>query len=136
MADSGRLATVRPFAHSSSAGRRAALKGAQLIDLSEHVELYQRPELDIVSYFPVVEPAALTGIDAACARILADGMTSSDPVFLSTLKADREAFIARHPQVAADADGARILRSVLMMPESEHHVACLNGRVEQLAQAR
>jgi len=115
-----------------AAGRRAALEWADLIEESDHLELYQRPELDIVTYFPAVDPAALSGIDAASARILADGMESPDPVFLSTLKAGREAFAARHPKVAQDADGARILRSVLMKPESEHHVDRLHRRIEQL----
>ncbi|MFD8377050.1 hypothetical protein ACFV2X_00385 [Streptomyces sp. NPDC059679] len=47
------------------------------------------------TYFPAVAPATLTGIDAASARILADGMSSTDPVFLSTPRAGREAFTAR-----------------------------------------
>ncbi|WP_367321845.1 aspartate aminotransferase family protein [Streptomyces sp. HUAS ZL42] len=118
-----------------AAGRRAALTWADLIDASDTLELYQKPELDIVSYFPTVEPAALTGIDSASARVLTDGMTGPDPVFLSTLKASREAFAVRHPKITADADGARILRSVLMKPESEHHVEHLHARVDQLAQA-
>lgn len=119
-----------------AAGRRAALKWADLITSSGLLKLYQPPELDIVSYFPVVEPATLTGIDAASARILADGMNGSDPVFLSTLKAGRDAFAARHPDIAADTDGARVLRSVLMKPESEHHIEYLHTRVEQLTQLR
>ncbi|WP_432194445.1 pyridoxal phosphate-dependent decarboxylase family protein [Streptomyces sp. bgisy027] len=116
-----------------AAGRRAALRWADLIEASDALELYRRPELDIVTYFPAVAPATLTGIDAASARILADGMTGPDPVFLSTLRADRESFTARHPEVVADADGARILRSVLMKPESEDHVEHLHHRLEQLA---
>ncbi|MFB7338138.1 pyridoxal phosphate-dependent decarboxylase family protein [Streptomyces adustus] len=119
-----------------AAGRRAALKWADLITASDLLELYQPPELDIVGYFPRVTPASLTGIDAASGRILAEGMSGSEPVFLSTLKADREAFAARRPGIAADADGARILRSVLMKPESEHHVDHLHARVEQLVRAR
>ncbi|MEU9452651.1 aminotransferase class I/II-fold pyridoxal phosphate-dependent enzyme [Streptomyces sp. NPDC048277] len=115
-----------------AAGRRAALRWADLIEASAYLELYQRPQLDIVTYFPATEPAALSAIDAASARVLADGMTAPDPVFLSTLKAGREAFAARHPKITADADGARILRSVLMKPESEDHVEHLHGRVEQL----
>ncbi|MFJ9704458.1 pyridoxal phosphate-dependent decarboxylase family protein [Streptomyces sp. NPDC101234] len=118
-----------------AAGRRAALRWADLIEASEYLGLYQRPQLDIVSYFPVTDPAALSAIDAASARILTDGMTGPDPVFLSTLRADREAFAARHPKITADADGARILRSVLMKPESEDHVEHLHGRVEQLVVA-
>ncbi|MFH8695510.1 pyridoxal phosphate-dependent decarboxylase family protein [Streptomyces chartreusis] len=116
-----------------AAGRRAALRWADLIEASHALELYQRPELDIVTYFPAVTPATLTGIDAASARILADGMTGPDPVFLSTLRADRESFAARHPGAVADADGARILRSVLMKPESEDHVEHLHNRLERLA---
>ncbi|MFF5313042.1 hypothetical protein [Streptomyces massasporeus] len=96
---------------------------------------YQQPELDIVSYFPAVVPATLGAIDAASARVLAEGMTGPDPVFLSTLKADRDAFTARHAKVTADADGARILRSVLMKPEAEDHVHRLHERVTRLARS-
>jgi hypothetical protein len=39
----------------------------------------------------------------------------------------------RHPGVAADAGRARILRSVLMQPESEDYIAQLHARVEDLA---
>jgi glutamate/tyrosine decarboxylase-like PLP-dependent enzyme len=116
-----------------AAGRRAALAWAALIGRSSVLDLYQEPELDIVSYFPVTEPAALSRIDLASERILQAGMTSPDPVFLSTLKADAGAFQARHPSVAVDAAGARILRSVLMKPEAEAAVAGLHERVEQLA---
>ncbi|MES5817618.1 aminotransferase class V-fold PLP-dependent enzyme [Streptomyces sp. RG80] len=115
-----------------AAGRRAALRWADLITASSRLELYQQPELDVVTYFPTVEPATLTAVNAASARVLTDGMTVPDPVFLSTLRADREAFGTRHPKVTADADGARILRSVLMKPESEHHVDDIHARVEAL----
>ena len=89
-----------------AAGRRAALAWAALIGKSSVLELYQEPELDIVSYFPVTEPAALSRIDLASERILQAGMTSPDPVFLSTLKADAGAFRARHGSVKADATGS------------------------------
>ena len=36
---------------------------------------------------------------------------------------------SRHPDVDADADGARILRSVLMKPEHEPYVEHLHERV-------
>ncbi|WP_073948072.1 pyridoxal phosphate-dependent decarboxylase family protein [Streptomyces kebangsaanensis] len=116
-----------------AAGRRAALRWAELITASDALELYQQPELDIVGYFPTVEPATLSAVDTASARVLADGMTGPAPVFLSTLRADREAFAARHPGITADADGARVLRSVLMKPEAEQHVERVHARVEQLA---
>ena len=115
-----------------AAGRRAALRWAELIKGSESLTLYQEPELDIVSYFPTVEPAALTAIDAASARVLAAGMSAPEPVFLSTLRADGDAFGRRHPLITRDAEGARVLRSVLMKPESEQHVEELHAAVEGL----
>src|ERR1039457_6156854 len=39
-----------------AACRRAALDSSELISASAGPELYQQPELDIVSYFPVTEP--------------------------------------------------------------------------------
>ena len=116
-----------------AAGRRAALAWAALIGKSDVLDLYQPPELDIVSYFPVTEPAALSRIDQASERILQAGMTGPDPVFLSTLRAGAEAFLARHGSVRADAPGARILRSVLMKPEAETYLPHLHERLEQLA---
>jgi glutamate/tyrosine decarboxylase-like PLP-dependent enzyme len=116
-----------------AAGRRAALAWAALIGKSSVLDLYQEPELDIVSYFPVTEPAALSRIDLASERILQAGMTSPDPVFLSTLRADADAFLARHWSVKGDAPGARILRSVLMKPEAETYLPHLHERLEQLA---
>ena len=119
-----------------AAGRRAALRWSELIEESEHLELYQAPELDIVTYFPVTEPLTLSRIDEASGRILQAGMADADdPVFLSTLRIGADRLTARHPKLTPDADGARILRSVLMKPESEDYVDHLHQRLEQLARA-
>ncbi len=117
-----------------AAGRRAALDWADLIEASSRLELYQRPELDIVCYFPVTAARSLTAIDQASARMLAQGMADrAEPVFLSTLEVPAARFGRRHPDVRADRDGARILRSVLMKPEAEGYVPLLHARVEKLA---
>jgi glutamate/tyrosine decarboxylase-like PLP-dependent enzyme len=117
-----------------AAGRRAALDWSGLLAGSERLELYQPPELDIVCYFPVTAPRGLAAIDRASARMLAGGMTDKErPVFLSTLTVAAEAFARRHPDVPAELDQARILRSVLMKPESETYLAELHARVEELA---
>ncbi|MFB6931337.1 pyridoxal phosphate-dependent decarboxylase family protein [Streptomyces chartreusis] len=117
-----------------AAGRRAAMSWAELIEESEYMELYQAPELDIVSYFPSTDPRTLSRVDEASARILHAGMTDAeDPVFLSTLRIGADRLTARHPKLTADIDGARILRSVLMKPESEDYVDRLHRRLEQLA---
>jgi glutamate/tyrosine decarboxylase-like PLP-dependent enzyme len=117
-----------------TACRLAALDWAELIESSGLLELYQRPELDIICYFPVTQPRSLAAIDRASAQMLADGMGDpDDPVFLSTLRAPASGFTRRHRGVAADRDEARILRSVLMKPEARSHVAALHARVERLA---
>ena len=82
------------------------------------------PELDIVGYYP--RRGSLSEIDAASARVLDAGMQADDPVYLSTLRVEADAF---PPDVERDADGARVLRSVLMKPEHEPHVPWLHERV-------
>jgi glutamate/tyrosine decarboxylase-like PLP-dependent enzyme len=117
-----------------AAGRRAALDWAARLRESEVLALHVEPELDIVTYLPRV--ASLTALDAACGAVLQAGMDDpDDPVFLSTLYLGRDALGARHPWLELDADGSRILRSVLMKPEHEHVVDWLHARVEELARA-
>ena len=116
-----------------AAGRRAALDWAELISQSGQLELYQPPELDIVCYFPHMVSPTLSGIDDASAAMLAKGTERERPVFLSTLRVTAAGMMERHPGVAADRDGARILRSVLMKPEAESYVRELHARVERLA---
>jgi hypothetical protein len=66
--------------------------------------------------------------------VLADGMADPEhPVFVSTLRVTADAFGRRHPGISADAGGARILRSVLMKPESETRVGLLHDRLQRLA---
>ncbi|WP_404962509.1 pyridoxal phosphate-dependent decarboxylase family protein [Streptomyces sp. 147326] len=122
------------FGRILTANRRAALRWADLLTASGELELYQRPDLDIVTYFPACARPSLSTIDAACDRLLREGMTAeADPVFLSVLRADADAFLRRHPHVQRDADASRVIRSVLIKPESEHYLPTLHARVEELA---
>jgi glutamate/tyrosine decarboxylase-like PLP-dependent enzyme len=115
-----------------AAGRRAALDWAQRLAASSSLDLYQPPELDIVCYFPAA--ASMSAIDVASARILQAGMTDDEePVFVSTLRITADALTRRHPGIAANANGARVLRSVLMKPEHETYVPRLHDRLERLA---
>ena len=120
-----------------AAGRRAALEWARLISGSGRLCLYQRPELDIVCYFPVTSPPSLSAIDGSSARMLAAGMAGQDHrAYLSTLSVQAADFARRHPTVRQDRQGARILRSVLMKPEAESYIHQLHSRVERLAGGR
>jgi glutamate/tyrosine decarboxylase-like PLP-dependent enzyme len=115
-----------------AACRRGARRLSDMLAGSERLALHVAPDLDIVTCF--AREQSLTRIDAASARMLADGMADrQEPLFLSLLTVDAPAFQALHPAVAADAPTARIVRSVLMKPEHEHAAAWLAGRLEALA---
>ncbi|MFJ7593253.1 pyridoxal phosphate-dependent decarboxylase family protein [Streptomyces sp. NPDC097617] len=122
------------FGRILAANRRAALRWADLLGACEELELYQRPDLDIVTYFPATAGRSLSSIDAASERLLRAGMSAEgDPVFLSVLRADADAFVGRHPGVVRDAEAARVIRSVLIKPEFEHYLPTLHSRVAELA---
>lgn len=115
-----------------AANRRAAQAWSALLADSDELTLYQEPALDIVTYFPVRD--RLSEVDAATARVLTEGMNATrDPVFLSVLRMPAGAFAERGHTVTPDADGARVLRSVLMKPESEQRVPRLHRLVTELA---
>lgn len=113
-----------------AACRRAALALADALRDDERLALLLEPELDIVVYHP--RRGSLSQIDTASAAMLAAGMAgdAQDPVFLSSLRVGEAVF---GPGVARDADGARVLRSVLMKPEHELRVDWLAGRLRELA---
>jgi hypothetical protein len=125
-----------------AATRRSALSFASLIGASEQLCLYQRPELDIVTYF-ARGARNLAAVDASSARILAETMAGDDPVFVSVLKVPAAELVRRHARLAppaADpvvgpglADDVRILRSVLMKPESEPYTRVLLTKLEAVA---
>jgi hypothetical protein len=113
-------------------GRRAALAWADLIDGSQELALFQRPQLDILSYFPARQ--SLSEIDRASAHVLNAGMRLPDAqsLFVATYTVDSASLAARGHQVTADTASGRILRSVLMKPETEQHVPALHQQVLDL----
>ncbi|MBX5443487.1 MAG: aspartate aminotransferase family protein, partial [Solirubrobacteraceae bacterium] len=111
--------------------RRAALALAGRLRDDDRLALLVEPELDIVAYHP--RRALLSAVDAASAALLEAAMADAgDPLFLSTLRVGAAAFA---PEVARDADGARVLRSVLMKPEHEDAVPWLHERLRAFAAA-
>ena len=116
------------------ASRAAARALAARLRDSQELRLLLEPELDIVTYLP--KRPRLSEIDAASAAILRAGMEDSgDPVFLSTLQVAAEHLTALHPDLEADAPGARVLRSVLMKPEHATTTDWLVARLEALSRA-
>ena len=76
-------------------GLRAARRWAGLLELSDVLETYQAPQLDIVSYLPRLP--MLSQVDAASAAIMERAMTDPDPVFLATFGVTGSALAQRRP---------------------------------------
>jgi hypothetical protein len=74
-------------------------------------------------------------VDAASAALLRAAMTDPSPVYLSTLRLPAERLRRRDRTLAADADQAQVLRSVLMKPEHEPYVATLHREVVRVARS-
>jgi glutamate/tyrosine decarboxylase-like PLP-dependent enzyme len=118
-----------------AAGLRAARAWAGLIEASEELRLYQPPELDILVYWPRTPAPSCAAVDAASAGLLRAAMADPAPVYLSTLRLPGERLRRRDPDLAADADQARVLRSVLMKPEHEPYVETLHREVVRVARS-
>jgi glutamate/tyrosine decarboxylase-like PLP-dependent enzyme len=116
-------------------GLRAARAWAELIEASEELCLYQPPELDIVIYWPRPAVPSCAAVDAASAGVLRAAMADPAPVYLSTLRVAGERLRRRDPALAADADQARVLRSVLMKPEHEPYVETLHREVVRVVRS-
>ncbi|MBI1376576.1 MAG: aminotransferase class V-fold PLP-dependent enzyme [Frankiales bacterium] len=115
-------------------GRVAALRWAGLLEASDVLDLYQQPALDIVTYLPRVPGRLLSQVDAVSGAVLDAGMADPvDPVFLATYAVGADALAARGHDVAADVPSGRILRSVVMKPETAAAVDAIHARVEALA---
>jgi glutamate/tyrosine decarboxylase-like PLP-dependent enzyme len=110
-------------------GRRAALAWAALIAGSEQLSLYQRPQLDILTYHPA--RARLSEVDEVSAQVMTRGMRlpADQSLFVATYTVDAAAMSARGHRVVADVPHGRILRSVLMKPETEAQVPSLHQQV-------
>jgi glutamate/tyrosine decarboxylase-like PLP-dependent enzyme len=113
-------------------GRRAALDWAERITASDQLDLYQQPQLDILAYFPT-EPR-LSQIDRASAQVLTRGMQlpPDQALFVATYTVEADSLAARGHRVVADVPAGRILRSVLMKPETADHVPQLHQQVIDL----
>jgi glutamate/tyrosine decarboxylase-like PLP-dependent enzyme len=115
--------------------RRAAMRWAELLEKSDLLAPYQRPELDIVTYLP--RAGRLSEIDRISAAVMEAGMSAraDQAVFLATYGVGSQALADRGHRIEADVPTGRILRSVLMKPESEAWLDVLHGRVEELTAA-
>lgn len=120
-------AVVRP-------GRRAALRWTELLADSTGLAAYQPPDLDIVTYFPVCDPPALSVLSRRTDAMVRLGMNDTDdPVYLAAYTVEAGALRSRGHDVHADQPRANLLRSVLMKPEAQTYLDRLRARIERLA---
>ncbi|MFD3741881.1 pyridoxal phosphate-dependent decarboxylase family protein [Streptomyces sp. NPDC058629] len=117
-----------------AAGRRAALRWADMLAASEFYDLYQRPELDIVTYIPRTEERRISAIDRASQQVFDRAAADAvDPIFLSMLQVDSRDVCKLMPDVREDKPQMRLLRSALMKPEFESYVPRLHRKLESIA---
>jgi glutamate/tyrosine decarboxylase-like PLP-dependent enzyme len=114
-------------------GRRAALRWAAALSDCDQLAAFQAPQLDIVTYLP--RRATLSEIDRVSGHVLDAGMAlpADRAVYVATYDVTPAALATRGHGVNADVDHGRILRSVLMKPESEDALPELHEQIVGLA---
>ncbi len=110
--------------------RKAALTGYSLMVDSEKLVPYKKPELDILTYFPVNESTNnVSDISKLSKQVFEAGMRDQS-FYLSLFKVPSSSFTKLHPQFDANEDQVSILRSVLMKPEQADFMEELINRIE------
>lgn len=109
--------------------REAALFGFSLMDTSKKLAPYKKPELDILTYFPIPADRSTSSISELSKKVFEAGMRDQS-FYLSLFKVPASTFVALHSEYEADTDTVTVLRSVLMRPEQADFVEELVKRIE------
>lgn len=118
-----------------AAGYRAAQNWWQLLDQSDILQPYQKPELDIIAYLP--RATSMSEIDRLSQAIFlqAEQAPRTEQIHLATYMVKPNALFAHGINVETDMAKARILRSTLMKPEHETWVPRLHKHIEDSARS-
>jgi glutamate/tyrosine decarboxylase-like PLP-dependent enzyme len=117
------------------AGRRAALRWAELLRSSSAMRSYQEPELDIVTYFPIARGLDPASIDSASQCVFDTAMRQAEPLYVAVARVSADSMRRRHPVRDDSTTSIRILRSVLMKPEHEFAVDGILARLEAISRS-
>lgn len=110
--------------------RQAALTGYSLVVDSKKLVPYKKPELDILTYFPIKESTNFVSqISELSKQVFEAGMREKS-FYLSLFKVPSSTFVKLHPDYIADTETVTILRSVLMRPEQADFIVELIRRIE------
>ena len=114
-------------------GRSGALAWHELLRASDALAPFQTPELDIVTYLPTRD--SISQVDAASGSVFvrAAAAPPSEQIHIATYAATAAQFAARGLAITPDVPSGRILRSVVMKPESGAAIPSIHARLEELA---
>lgn len=110
--------------------REAALNGHSLMISSDKLKPYKKPELDILTYFPVSESIKTTSKISAVSKTVFEAGMRDQSFYLSLFKVPASTFVKLHPEFRADSETVTILRSVFMRPEQADFIGELVKRIE------
>lgn len=110
---------------------RAAASLNKKLTRSDKFETLQKPDLDIVGYFPVPEEKSLSSVSQLSKKLFQAGMDADlgDGFHLSLYKMSASQFTAAFPGYRADDETVTILRSVLMKQDHENFITKLVERL-------
>ncbi len=112
--------------------RKAALNGYSLMENSEKLKPYKKPDLDILAYFPInlsTKKTTTSQISALSKKVFDAGMRDQS-FYLSLYKVPVSEFNWLHPEYEVDSEQVTILRSVFMRPEQEDFIPELIKRIK------
>jgi len=112
--------------------REATIQFSDLLKKSNSFQLFQKPDLDIVGYFPIPEITKTSEINRMSKALFEKGMNQKKPAdsyHLSLFKIPAKRFTARFPNYQPDTDDVQILRSVFMKEEHSEFITELANRI-------
>ena len=112
----------------------AAKKMYGALSGSAHFECFNKPELDILAYFPIPEEKSMSAVSKLSSALFKAGaeVTPKEGLHLSLYKVSVEEFSAKFPEYKQDAKTVTLLRSVLMKPEHDLFIPKLTSRLHSL----
>lgn len=100
-----------------------------LVESSQKLKAFKKPELDILGYFPA--EAETTSEISQKSKAVFDAGMSEQSFYLSLYKIPAGTFAQLHPEYNVDSEQVTILRSVFMKPEQKAFAKELLQRIEK-----
>ncbi len=115
--------------------RKAALRLYDALEASDRYHPVMRPELDIVTWIPATRVNSYSAVSKKSEEILRRGMDAESresKLYLSALSLDQSDAVRLLPELKADQQSVKVLRSVLMKPEHLGFIPEMARRLHRL----